>query len=1505
MKLSTTFVVRTFEYAIAAAPNAAAYFLTAFMVVCLSVGRVNAQDGLTSPLDTILPKYEIKATSESFITQHLSDSLLIGSGTTYVETEQMAARDNTSTTITACSGCNKCISGCNDRIYNICAGQSINLSTTVKNFSNTTFSDVRYYVSAAWFNGSYNSNAVGLQGTGVYIAPNGTATVNFALYNFPVGEHVLDIKLTQCDGSCYVVLTPIRLIVNVSAAPATPSPYVSAVTSSSITFAWSPVAGASSYLVYDCLTGVTTTTTNTSVTFSGLGAGVTRSIKVSAVGGNCGSSSYSNCQSATTVASAPEITVSEGSNNVNTNTSWAINNPTSVGSSKAINYSIRNDGNGTLYINNLSVTGQYFSVGQYPSSSLSGGWSSGYTINFTPLATGTYTATVTITNNDPDENTFIYYLQATAINAPKIAVKHEGTNSEADSIALVEFRDGFNYRMASSVKVNDMHLFEKSKDGIERFSLPKMPLAEIGSFMLKIPNGTEQQAVLEYTDIELQDIQTWTGALSDGSSVSIQQMESGRVFMSYYDPTTGDTYTYDSSDNNPKWQIKTKITAPHECGTKSDTSQIAAKMICNFDCSDCQSNLNYESGDETVITALVCVSAEALNAVNGDIDSIRQNVNLDNTATNEISRKSGAKIRLQILDVIGPVSNVDINPLDADFANTINAVQNSTFINKKREFYGADIVVLVTEKQRFPNAGAQAQAIPSCHNLTTKNYQPYIFVIPYERLQDRLFTYAHELGHLLGLVHGHEPNTQSIQPCGKGQMGNDWGDPMDNIGEGGVKQIAGLWATPNKTYNQAHDFPASNSNGDIASGSYSGSNQVCVINKFRNTIAGYKTDNILLTNENVGTILSVTDITHNLGTKAIVSIQSANGTVPLPTANNPLQISSGTVYRIIITPNWSQVKRKQQGIVTINSNDPTTPTKQIKVKLNGKNKPVTAIEVSINRASVYGSAVTGAVITRTIEGVSEQVGVSDDAGSAQLICQKPGLGVTDTLIMQANGYEPVLKTVSQAEIDWHHLTFIPFENTDVNAIVSARIELLCPRIVQQPLASVKIAFNRNVQSAEARINGVWQIVTPNAPFLYPLEFGKNTLKGRVYNNGTMQEISNTVYYIPADSLAKYADTVIIRADASAANATLMIDDLVWSKLQFGTNIIQKISKGGSSMFRIFKHGYIDAFSLSVPGASDVNLSLQPRIVPTYNLTIGNFQAQPIQDVEAMTIKYIGSSSINAQRYQRTDNTQNWLSESFIVTKLNNDNLPVSFNAYLDAIPNFENEQYALHIVNNGITSIIVPQQFGNNIKFDPIHQVLKVFNAISGAEYTLMRTGSTLPIKLLDFTATITQNCQPLLKWQTASEQNNKQFDILRSYDGKAFEHLVTVAGAGSTSIVQDYSFAAPKEEAKLVHYTLKSIDFDGKTYQHRTVSLSNENCGAGVITFIPNPAKDLVSIESEKSILSVTIVNELGQVIITQSCNNQTRIPIDISSLAEGIYFVNIAVNNGSVSHQKLIVTH
>jgi len=88
--------------------------------------------------------------------------------------------------------------------------------------------------------------------------------------------------------------------------------------------------------------------------------------------------------------------------------------------------------------------------------------------------------------------------------------------------------------------------------------------------------------------------------------------------------------------------------------------------------------------------------------------------------------------------------------------------------------------------------------------------------------------------------------------------------------------------------------------------------------------------------------------------------------------------------------------------------------------------------------------------------------------------------------------------------------------------------------------------------------------------------------------------------------------------------------------------------------------------------------------------------------------------------------------------------------------------------------------------------------------------------------------------------------------------------------------------------------------YLHKNTVLSNADFAISDVKFYPNPATNVLNIESSLNIEKVSIFNVLGQEVLVKAPNTELAI-IDIANLQSGIYVVKATID-GKTASSKLI---
>lgn len=207
--------------------------------------------------------------------------------------------------------------------------------------------------------------------------------------------------------------------------------------------------------------------------------------------------------------------------------------------------------------------------------------------------------------------------------------------------------------------------------------------------------------------------------------------------------------------------------------------------------------------------------------------------------------------------------------------------------------------------------------------------------------------------------------------------------------------------------------------------------------------------------------------------------------------------------------------------------------------------------------------------------------------------------------------------------------------------------------------------------------------------------------------------------------------------------------------------------------------------------------------------------------------------------------------------------------------------------------------------------------AIDVLTKTYEALGGVIPVELLGFSAEMANN-SILLKWETATETNNRGFEIQRKSSKYDWQTVGFVSGKGTTTQMSYYSFTdnpiGITNYAKLT-YRLKQMDYDGKVNYSKEINV--EFTGAPK-TFkleqnYPNPFNPSTTIryavptESKVKIVVYNLAGELIKELVNEVKSAgyyetvlNTNIGLNLSS---GIYFYSIEATplNGSNSYTQM----
>jgi hypothetical protein len=139
--------------------------------------------------------------------------------------------------------------------------------------------------------------------------------------------------------------------------------------------------------------------------------------------------------------------------------------------------------------------------------------------------------------------------------------------------------------------------------------------------------------------------------------------------------------------------------------------------------------------------------------------------------------------------------------------------------------------------------------------------------------------------------------------------------------------------------------------------------------------------------------------------------------------------------------------------------------------------------------------------------------------------------------------------------------------------------------------------------------------------------------------------------------------------------------------------------------------------------------------------------------------------------------------------------------------------------------------------------------------YVTITVVSGLPIELLYFNGVVCETGNKLY-WSTASEDNNDYFNIEKTRDGKIWNSISNMKGAGNSSTQLYYSFVDEDVENIINYYRLKQTDYDGKFKYSEIISIDNRTNKVKEIDKVTNILGQEVDLEYYKGICIIYYTN-------------------------------------------------
>ena len=211
-------------------------------------------------------------------------------------------------------------------------------------------------------------------------------------------------------------------------------------------------------------------------------------------------------------------------------------------------------------------------------------------------------------------------------------------------------------------------------------------------------------------------------------------------------------------------------------------------------------------------------------------------------------------------------------------------------------------------------------------------------------------------------------------------------------------------------------------------------------------------------------------------------------------------------------------------------------------------------------------------------------------------------------------------------------------------------------------------------------------------------------------------------------------------------------------------------------------------------------------------------------------------------------------------------------------------------------------RIGNVEKFDG-SQLLQ-----TGYSYADNTTGSgfslpiILPVHFQSFYVS-RQGSNSQISWSTSDEMNNNYYAVEKSTDARNWKQVAVVMGAGTSALVNKYSFTDKNIADAVVYYRIRQVDMNGVAFYSAIRSLRNN--GNSQVTNIYTSSNKTVTIDFNSDVkdnVSIQLVNMSGQVIVRKQFNQASyRLIVDAMSAGSGVYAVRVSDSKGWSEVKKI----
>lgn len=199
----------------------------------------------------------------------------------------------------------------------------------------------------------------------------------------------------------------------------------------------------------------------------------------------------------------------------------------------------------------------------------------------------------------------------------------------------------------------------------------------------------------------------------------------------------------------------------------------------------------------------------------------------------------------------------------------------------------------------------------------------------------------------------------------------------------------------------------------------------------------------------------------------------------------------------------------------------------------------------------------------------------------------------------------------------------------------------------------------------------------------------------------------------------------------------------------------------------------------------------------------------------------------------------------------------------------------------------------------------------TGANGVWRRSMLQLPVELVSFTGSVISN-KVNLTWKTATEINNRGYNVERSKDSETWNILDFVSGNVNSTSEKVYSYTDAQPLQGTSYYRLTQIDLNGQAKSYQAIEINNDIVPGGfqLLQNYPDPFNPSTKIQFQLPVtenIKLAVYDLTGReitVLMNERLNaGKHEVTFNASKYASGVYFYRLTAGSIVIGTKRMIL--